>query len=87
MYGAYGMIENRPALCFERRLSHPIDVVWRAITESDELEHWFPSRVEVDALGPKRGNRFRSRHYTRTRRRKFRRPSHRKAPQKASSTG
>ena len=50
MYGAYDTIENRPALRFERRLSHPVDVVWRAITESEELEHWFPSRVEVDEL-------------------------------------
>jgi uncharacterized protein YndB with AHSA1/START domain len=52
MYGTYETIENRPALRFERRLSHPVDVVWRAITQSDELEHWFPSRVEVDELGP-----------------------------------
>jgi uncharacterized protein YndB with AHSA1/START domain len=52
MYGAYDTIENRPALRFERRLSHPVDVVWRAITESDELVHWFPSRVQVDELRP-----------------------------------
>jgi len=52
MYGAYETIENRPGLRFERRVSHPVEVVWRAITESDELEHWFPSRVEVDELGP-----------------------------------
>lgn len=51
-YGAYDTIENLPALSFERRLSHPVDVVWRAITERGELEHWFPCRVEVDALGP-----------------------------------
>ena len=50
MYGAYDTLENRPALRFERRLSHPVEVVWRAITESDELVHWFPSRVEVDKL-------------------------------------
>jgi uncharacterized protein YndB with AHSA1/START domain len=50
MYGAYETIENQPALRFERRLSHPVETVWRAITESDELEHWFPSRVEVDEL-------------------------------------
>jgi uncharacterized protein YndB with AHSA1/START domain len=49
-YGAYQTIDDRPALSFERRLSHPIDVVWRAITETDELRHWFPSRVEVDEL-------------------------------------
>ncbi len=47
MYGAYDTIENRPALRFERRLSHPVEVVWRAITESDELERWFPSRAEA----------------------------------------
>jgi uncharacterized protein YndB with AHSA1/START domain len=50
MYGAYDTIENRPALRFERRLAHPVEAVWRAITESDELEHWFPSRVEVAEL-------------------------------------
>src|SRR5579859_2665330 len=52
MYGAYDTIENRPALRFERRLSHPVEVVWQAITQPDELEHWFPSRVEVDGLSP-----------------------------------
>jgi uncharacterized protein YndB with AHSA1/START domain len=52
MYGAYDTIENRPALRFERHLSHPVEVVWRAITESDELERWFPSQVEVDELRP-----------------------------------
>jgi uncharacterized protein YndB with AHSA1/START domain len=52
MYGAYDTIENHPALRFERRLSHPVEVVWRAITESDELEHWFPSRIEADELRP-----------------------------------
>jgi uncharacterized protein YndB with AHSA1/START domain len=59
MYGAYDTIENRPRLRFERRLSHPIDAVWRAITESDELVHWFPSRVEVDELRPGAGMTFR----------------------------
>ena len=52
MYGAYDTIENRPALRFERRLSHSVDAVWGAITEPDELEQWFPSKVEVEALRP-----------------------------------
>lgn len=52
MYGDYDTIENRPALRFERRLSHPIEVVWRAITESGELAHWFPSKVVVGELAP-----------------------------------
>ena len=49
-YCAYQSIEDRPALRFERRLSHPIDVVWPAITDSRQLESWFPCRVEVDDL-------------------------------------
>ncbi|MBV8943780.1 MAG: SRPBCC family protein [Solirubrobacterales bacterium] len=50
MFGAYETIENRPALRFERRLSHPVEAVWRAITDPGELEHWFPSKVEVGEL-------------------------------------
>ena len=50
MYGSYATIEDTPTLAFERRLSHPVDRVWRAITETDELHHWFPSRVVVDEL-------------------------------------
>jgi uncharacterized protein YndB with AHSA1/START domain len=49
-YGIYELVDGRPALRFERRLSHPVDVVWRAITVSGELEHWFPCHVEVDEL-------------------------------------
>jgi uncharacterized protein YndB with AHSA1/START domain len=51
-YGTYTTVENRPTLSFERRLSHPVDVVWRAITEADELEQWFPSKVIADELRP-----------------------------------
>ena len=32
-YGSYATIEDRPALQFERRLRHPVDAVWRAVTE------------------------------------------------------
>jgi uncharacterized protein YndB with AHSA1/START domain len=52
MYGSYATIEGTPTLIFERRLSHPVDRVWDAITESDELQHWFPSKVVVDELLP-----------------------------------
>jgi uncharacterized protein YndB with AHSA1/START domain len=62
MYGAYDQIDNRPTLRFERRMSHPVDVVWRAITESDQLEQWFPSRVEVDELRPDAEMVFRFEH-------------------------
>lgn len=35
-------------LHFERRLKHPPDKVWRAITEPGELRHWFPARINGD---------------------------------------
>ena len=46
MDGTLEMIDGRPALRFERRLAHPVDRVWRAITEPDELEAWFVARPE-----------------------------------------
>jgi uncharacterized protein YndB with AHSA1/START domain len=48
MHGTFQTIDDRPAVHFERRLSHPIDAVWRAVTEPDELAHWFPDRVSGD---------------------------------------
>ena len=35
-------------LRFERRLAHPPEKVFRAISDPDELEHWFPARVATD---------------------------------------
>jgi uncharacterized protein YndB with AHSA1/START domain len=32
---------------FERRLAHPPERVWRAVTEPDELAKWFPARPEI----------------------------------------
>jgi uncharacterized protein YndB with AHSA1/START domain len=37
---------DRVGVRFERRLSHPPERVWRAITDADDLEKWFPSRIE-----------------------------------------
>jgi uncharacterized protein YndB with AHSA1/START domain len=46
----YGTLEQRDdgrwQLRFTRTLSHPIDRVWRAITEPEHLAHWFPSTIE-----------------------------------------
>jgi uncharacterized protein YndB with AHSA1/START domain len=46
MNGTLETIDGRPALRFERRLAHPVERVWRAITEPDELEAWFVARPE-----------------------------------------
>ena len=48
MYGTYETIEGKPAVRFERRYPHPVDRVWRAVTDPQQLAHWFPSEVEVD---------------------------------------
>jgi uncharacterized protein YndB with AHSA1/START domain len=39
---------ERPILRFERHLARPIDVVWRAVTDPDEMRSWFPTRIEID---------------------------------------
>ena len=44
-HGTYETIDGRPALRFERRLAHPVENVWRSITEPSELAQWFPSKV------------------------------------------
>ena len=47
-HGTYATIDGEPAVRFERRLPHPVEAVWRTVTEPGELAHWFPSEVEVD---------------------------------------
>jgi uncharacterized protein YndB with AHSA1/START domain len=37
-----------PQLRFTRRLAHPPEKVWRAITEPEHLEAWFPDTIVVD---------------------------------------
>lgn len=46
MEGTFQIVAGRPTLRFERRLKHPIEKVWRALTDPVELEHWFPTRIE-----------------------------------------
>ena len=45
MHGTFETIDDRFALTFERRLAHPVERVWRAVTDPAELAHWFPSAV------------------------------------------
>jgi uncharacterized protein YndB with AHSA1/START domain len=46
-HGTYETVDGRPALRFERRLAHPVERVWRAVTEPGELAHWFPAEVAL----------------------------------------
>jgi uncharacterized protein YndB with AHSA1/START domain len=48
VYGTYETIDGKPAVRFERVYPHPVERVWRSVTEPDELAHWFPTTVEVD---------------------------------------
>ncbi len=39
---------DRGFLRFERRLAHPVEKVWRAVTDPGHLIHWFPAAMEMD---------------------------------------
>ena len=41
MTGTQQTLDGRPALRFERHLDHPLERVWRAVTEPAELGRWF----------------------------------------------
>jgi uncharacterized protein YndB with AHSA1/START domain len=43
---------DEPTLRFERRLRHPVEKVWRAVTEAPELSAWFPFEVSYTSLVP-----------------------------------
>lgn len=43
--GTLVTVDGRPTLRFERTLAHPIERVWRAVSDPAELERWFPAVV------------------------------------------
>jgi len=45
MHGELEQAGDRWTLRFSRPLPHPPERVWRAITEAEHLEAWFPQRV------------------------------------------
>jgi hypothetical protein len=47
-HGTLETRDGRPVLRYERHLAHPIETVWRAITDPDELSTWFPTNVDGD---------------------------------------
>lgn len=44
--GTLETVDGRPALRFERRLAHPVERVWRAVSEPAELVRWFPAAAD-----------------------------------------
>src|SRR5262245_18707012 len=47
MYGTLDHLgDGRWQLRFTRTLPHPVEKVWRAITEPEHLAHWFPSTID-----------------------------------------
>lgn len=57
MNGELVQIGDRWQLRFRRQLAHPVDKVWRAITEPEHLQKWFPDRV-VGHMTPGASLRF-----------------------------
>ncbi|OEU96342.1 SRPBCC domain-containing protein [Streptomyces oceani] len=49
-------VDGRPALRFERALTHSREKVWRAVTEPVHLSQWYPFRVTE--LEPRVGGRI-----------------------------
>ena len=50
MYGELLDAEGRSQLRFERRLPHPPEKVWRALTEPEHLAAWFPTTIEGERV-------------------------------------
>jgi uncharacterized protein YndB with AHSA1/START domain len=46
--GTVETVDGRVVLRYERRLARPPERAWRAITQPDELEKWFPAAVELE---------------------------------------
>jgi uncharacterized protein YndB with AHSA1/START domain len=42
--------DGAPLLRFERRLAQPVERVWEALTDEDQLAVWYPTRVRIDAV-------------------------------------
>ena len=39
---------ERPVLRFERHLGRPVEDVWHAVTDPEEMRSWFPTRIVID---------------------------------------
>jgi uncharacterized protein YndB with AHSA1/START domain len=51
MYGTLQQLDDgRWQLQFTRTLRHPVDTVWRALSEREHLAHWFPTTIEGERV-------------------------------------
>ena len=48
--GSFVQHEGRPAVRFERQFRAPLDRVWAAVTDPEQLRVWFPSQVRYDPV-------------------------------------
>jgi uncharacterized protein YndB with AHSA1/START domain len=48
--GHYIHVDGRPVVRFERTFPHPVEAVWEAITDPQQLAEWFPTTVEFTQL-------------------------------------
>lgn len=48
--GTFSTVDGRNQLRFERLLKHPIEKVWRAITQTTHLTEWFPARIDGEMI-------------------------------------
>lgn len=46
--GTIEQSDERVTFRYERRIRHPIDVVWKALTDPAEIERWIGTRPEID---------------------------------------
>ncbi|MGO9961564.1 MAG: SRPBCC family protein [Solirubrobacteraceae bacterium] len=47
LYGnLHQLADGHWQLRFARTLGHPLESVWRAVTEPEQLAHWFPTTIE-----------------------------------------
>jgi uncharacterized protein YndB with AHSA1/START domain len=51
---------DRMRLRLERRYRHPVERVWRAISDPDELAHWFPANEPMRVVAADRPHRLRA---------------------------
>lgn len=45
-YGTLSTQHGKPRVRYERHFPHPVEKVWRALIEPEELKHWFPTTID-----------------------------------------